>query len=163
MTHKVQKIREKVEKLKSRLVRGACSSQVAMETRCKEEAYNEVLAILDTLQEEPAPKVFEDMLNAKTAAESLGISPEEHDKIVDECLYGKEPELVDVDDLPNKKEEPVSDDLPHIHHRDTLDEFAYQCAYDLSNDWAKETPEWKDVETACKLGAQWQKEHRNGK
>ena len=57
------------------------------------------------------------------------------------------------------KEEPVSEDLPHIHHRDTLDEFAYQCAYDLSNDWAKETSEWKDVKTACKLGAQWQKEH----
>lgn len=54
--------------------------------------------------------------------------------------------------------EPVREDLPHIRHRDTLDEFAYQCAYDLSNDWAKETPEWKDVKTACKLGAQWQKE-----
>ena len=58
-----------------------------------------------------------------------------------------------------KDEEPVSEDLPHIRHRDTLDEFAYQCAYDLSNDWAKETPEWKDVKTACKLGANWQKEH----
>lgn len=50
---KVQKIREEVEKLKSQLLRGACSSQVAMETICKEEAYNEVLAILDTMQEEP--------------------------------------------------------------------------------------------------------------
>ena len=55
-------------------------------------------------------------------------------------------------------EEPVSEDLPHIRHRDTLDEFAYQCAYDLSNDWAKETPTWNDVEMACKLGANWQKE-----
>ena len=53
MTDKVQKIREEVEKLKSQLLRGACSSQIAMETRCKEEAYNEVLAILDTIQEEP--------------------------------------------------------------------------------------------------------------
>ena len=53
MTDKVQKIREGVEKLKSQLLRGACSSQIAMETRCKEEAYNEVLAILDTMQEEP--------------------------------------------------------------------------------------------------------------
>lgn len=59
---------------------------------------------------------------------------------------------------PNHIEEPVRENLPHIRHRDTLDEFAYQCAYDLSNDWAKETPEWKDVKTACKLGAQWQKE-----
>ena len=46
------KIREEVEKLKSQLLRGACSSQIAMETICKEEAYNEVLAILDTMQEE---------------------------------------------------------------------------------------------------------------
>lgn len=53
MTDKVQKIREAVEKMKSNLIYGACSSQVAMETRCKEEAYNEVLAILDTMQEEP--------------------------------------------------------------------------------------------------------------
>ena len=53
MTNKVQKIREEVEKLKSNLIHGACASQIAMETRCKEEAYNEVLAILDTMQEEP--------------------------------------------------------------------------------------------------------------
>ena len=57
MTDEVQKIRENVERLKSQLLRGACSSQVAMETRCKEEAYNEVLAILDTMQKEPKFKV----------------------------------------------------------------------------------------------------------
>lgn len=59
MTNKVQKIREAVEKLKSNLVYGACSSQVAMETLCKEEAYNEVLAILDTMQEEPVSEELE--------------------------------------------------------------------------------------------------------
>ena len=55
---KVRKIREEIEKLKSQLLRGACSSQISMETRCKEEAYNEVLAILDTMQEEPVRKVW---------------------------------------------------------------------------------------------------------
>ena len=60
MTNKVQKIREEVEKLKSQLLRGACSSQIAMETRCKEEAYNEVLAILDSLQEEPVSEDLEE-------------------------------------------------------------------------------------------------------
>ena len=49
MTDK-EKIRNEVEKLKAQLIRGACASQIAMETRCKEEAYNEVLAILDSLQ-----------------------------------------------------------------------------------------------------------------
>lgn len=53
MTDKVQKIRKEVERLKSNLIHGACASQIAMETRCKEEAYDEVLAILDTMQEEP--------------------------------------------------------------------------------------------------------------
>ena len=49
MTDKVQEIREEVVRLKSNLIHGACASQIAMETRCKEEAYDEVLAILDTM------------------------------------------------------------------------------------------------------------------
>lgn len=60
MTDKVQKIREGVERLKSQLLRGACSSQIAMETRCKEEAYNDVLAILDTMQEEHVSEDLEE-------------------------------------------------------------------------------------------------------
>ena len=60
MTNKVQKIREEVEKLKSQLLRGACSSQIAMETSCKEEAYNEVLSILDTMYEEPVSEELEE-------------------------------------------------------------------------------------------------------
>ena len=63
MTDK-EKFRKKVERLKSNLVYGACSSQVAMETRCKEEAYNEVLAILDTMQEEQEEPVSEDLEEA---------------------------------------------------------------------------------------------------
>ena len=63
MTDKVQKIREEVEKLKSQLLRGACSSQIAMETRCKEEAYNEMLAILDTMQEEPVSEDLGEYIN----------------------------------------------------------------------------------------------------
>ena len=62
MTDK-EKIREKVEKLKSNLVYGACSSQIAMETRCKEEAYNEVLAILDTMQEDFISEELEEAAN----------------------------------------------------------------------------------------------------
>ncbi len=62
----------------------------------------------------------------------------------------------------SNQEEPVSEDLekelPKVWDRETLDEYAYQVAYDLSNDWMKETPTWNDVETACKLGAEWQKQ-----
>ena len=56
---KLAKVRDEIEKLKSQLLRGACSSQIAMETHCKEEAYNEVLAILDTMQEEPVSEDLE--------------------------------------------------------------------------------------------------------
>lgn len=36
----------------------------------------------------------------------------------------------------------------------SLEESAYQCAYDLSNDWAVETPTWEDVKAAYKKGAE---------
>ena len=51
-----------------------------------------------------------------------------------------------------------NDKLPNIIDRETLDEYAYQVAYDMSNDWMIDNPTWNDVETACKLGAKWQKE-----
>ena len=49
----IETIRAEIERLKKQLVRGACASQVQFETTCKEEAYNEVLAKLDTLKEQP--------------------------------------------------------------------------------------------------------------
>lgn len=55
--------RKEVERLKSQLLRGACSSQIAMETRCKEEVYNEMLAILDTMQEEPVSEDLGEYIN----------------------------------------------------------------------------------------------------
>ena len=67
MTDKVQKIRKEVKRLKSQLLRGACSSQIAMETRCKEEAYDEVLSMLDTLQEEPVREDLEQAIDTYLA------------------------------------------------------------------------------------------------
>ena len=61
MTDKVQKIREGIENRKSQLLRGACSSQIVMETICKDEAYDEVLALIDSMQKEP---VSEDLKEA---------------------------------------------------------------------------------------------------
>ena len=48
----IEQIRQEIERLKSQLVRGACAAGIAMETNCKEEAYNEVLAIMDSLPAE---------------------------------------------------------------------------------------------------------------
>lgn len=52
----------------------------------------------------------------------------------------------------------VKNKHPKVTNRTELDEYAYQCAYDMSNDWVIENPTWHDVEDACKLGANWQKE-----
>ena len=45
----IEQIKAEIERLKSQLVRGACAAGIAMETNCKEEAYNEVLAFIDSL------------------------------------------------------------------------------------------------------------------
>lgn len=52
MTQYIDKsvVLEEIEKLKGQLLYGACSSQIAMETRCKEEAYDEVLSFINTLE-----------------------------------------------------------------------------------------------------------------
>ena len=34
----------------------------------------------------------------------------------------------------------------------TKEELAYQCAYDLSNDWATDNPTWEDVQKAFLIG-----------
>ena len=142
MTDKVQKIKEWISKEQD----GLMDAQGNFEYPEHEGAYNILCnldAYIDSLQEEPAPKIFEDMLNAKTPAESLGISAEEHEKIIDLCLYGKEPEMVDIDDLP--KEEPVSEDL---------DEAAMKYAKLKHKDDVLQ----KIVSWDFKAGAQWQKE-----
>lgn len=56
----IETIKAKVERLKRQLIRGACAAQIEMETNCKEEAYDEVLAILDTLEEQPACEGLEE-------------------------------------------------------------------------------------------------------
>lgn len=58
-----------------------------------------------------------------------------------------------LDYIDSLQEEPVSNDL-----KVALEDYAYQVAYDLSHDWLKENATWDEVETAVKLGAQWQKQ-----
>ena len=43
-------IRTEIERLKRQLIRGACAAQVSFETSCKDEAYNEILSFLGTLE-----------------------------------------------------------------------------------------------------------------
>ena len=131
MTDK-EKIREEVEKLKSQLLRGACSSQVAMETRCKEEAYNEVLAILNTMQEEPVSE-------KKCMFTKDSYTDEDRKVLCDDCKEKCEY---------NKKEEPVSEDL-----EEAIDTY-------LKSYWGgeKEKQEWPFLKKMAIYFAEWQKQ-----
>lgn len=51
-----QLIREEIGRLKGELVWGACSSQVAMESACKNAAYDAVLEFIDKLDGETRPE-----------------------------------------------------------------------------------------------------------
>jgi hypothetical protein len=122
MTDK-EKIREEVERLKSNLIHGACSSQVAMETRCKEEAYNEVLDLVDTMQEEPVSEFpnTESMIESYKQRLISQANGMKNSPLVDMCLVSYKHginETLDTLNLSNVertvkewKEEPVSDDL----------------------------------------------------
>lgn len=55
------KLKAEIERLKGQLIRGACAAQIEMETNCKEEAYDEVLSFLSTLEsEKPVPNDLEE-------------------------------------------------------------------------------------------------------
>lgn len=45
----IEKAIARIKKLKNNLPKGACAAQIVMEMACKEEAYNEVLAILKNI------------------------------------------------------------------------------------------------------------------
>ena len=107
--------RKEVERLKSQLLRGACSSQIAMETRCKEEAYNEVLSILDSLQEEPVSDDLEKENKIEILADIIfnaakyGYMP--YDTQDEYCAMEIAKENIDKFIVPKKQEEPISEDL----------------------------------------------------
>lgn len=74
-----------IERLKEQLVKGACASQVSMETNCKVEAYNEVLSFLDTLEVKEVKdsglyeeqSVCLDAITSWSISENFGIMAEE--------------------------------------------------------------------------------------
>lgn len=186
MTDKVQKIRKGIEKLKSQLLRGACSSQVAMETRCKEDAYNDVLALLDTMQ---ASTSWIDKLKTKLDSlskenfkqvrkkheteekeEPVSNELEEaakhylYSNILYDDVYVGNPTDKDCIEMFKagaewqKEQDYFKIIYPRIITEGTIEQYAHQVAYDMSNDWAIDNPTWNDVQNACKLGAKWQKQ-----
>ena len=59
------KVIAEIEKLKGRLIYGACAAQIEMETNCKDEAYNEVLSCIDSLQQEQPEVELENYISNK--------------------------------------------------------------------------------------------------
>ena len=155
------------------------------------------------LQEESVSEFWHDSNKEQPKAESdVAIWDGERGEILTRCVkVNPNRKWAYMEDMLNKKEEPVSEDLgeyinelskqfpevsfaklsriavsvsrwqqnqdvknkqPKVTNRTELDEYAYQCAYDMSNGWLIENPTWHDVEDACKLGANWQKEHTIG-
>lgn len=76
------RITAEIERLKGQLVRGACASQVSMETNCKVEAYNEVLSILEDAEVKDSglyeeQSVCLDAITSWSISENFGIMAEE--------------------------------------------------------------------------------------
>ena len=174
MTDKVQKIREEVEKLKSQLLRGACSSQIAMETRCKEEAYNEVLAILDTMQEGQKEPVSEE-LNTESMIESYKqrlisqANGVKNSPLIDMCLASYKHginETLDTLNLSNAQrtvknwKEPVSEELEKAANEwDAKASFTpFYMVLDDNNNPNGVRQDYITHAESFKAGAKWQKE-----
>lgn len=106
---------------------------------CKHSEANallDLLSIIDSMQK-PVPEVVNEPIMVD-AAESLGLSQEEYEKIVDECIFGKE--------------EPVSEEL---------EKAATNYATHLDKNWStvKDGYIAENEKEAFKAGAEWQKEN----
>lgn len=172
MTDKVQKISEEVERLKSQLLRGACSSQIAMETRCKEEAYDEVLSILDSLQEEPVSRIWHDA-SEKPERDDLLIETNDGRIIHRQSInnYGMVKRWAYTSDLlnldnscnfgKNLQEEHVSEDLEAEIKR-----YVYDPYFNLNGVAVKGATEYLTVEDVADIArhfANWQKQQMMAK
>jgi hypothetical protein len=85
-------IRAEIDRLKSQLIRGACAAQIEMETNCKNEAYNEVRAFLDTLPEQPVEELEEEIKKYFDGWGEIGDG---------DSIITKDSDYVGLKDLPN--------------------------------------------------------------
>ena len=185
---KVQKIYEEVVRLQNELIQEKEKGYGSdADDACILELQN-VLTYIDSLQEEPVSNDFEMALTEmidkaqKCVVEPWAIAAQWKDELI-KLAKSEEPVSEDLGDYINElskqfpevsfaklsriavrvsrwqRNQDVKNKLPKVISRTDIDEYAYQCAYDMSNDWMIENPTWHDVEDACKLGANWQKEN----
>ena len=146
MTDKVQKIREEVVRMHN-LLPVMDGDNISL---------NYADRICTTLE------MYINSLQEESVSEDLGDYINELSKQFPEVSFAKLSRIA-VRVSRWQRNQDVKNKLPKVISRTDLDEYAYQCAYDMSNDWAIDNPTWHDVEDACKLGAKWQKEKDNEK
>jgi hypothetical protein len=81
-----EKIKAEIERLKKSLPWGSCASQLSMECNCKNEAYNEILSYIDSLEEEPVSDDLE--YASEKYACRFSSSKYGHDKVKDAFITG---------------------------------------------------------------------------
>lgn len=93
---KIALIKAEIERLKGQLIYGACAAQIEMETNCKDEAYNEVLSFLDTLESEKPMNQEELGEDCETLVEAIATLKKEGCPILSERLskLGSQPNQV---------------------------------------------------------------------
>jgi hypothetical protein len=144
MNKQVEEIRAEIEKLKSQLLRGACSSQIAIETRCKEEAYNEVLTLLNTMLDDALSKETKESLNERLDKKDFR---ERYKRIAKSESFKKAHEGISIGDIvPIEGEEPVSENLEEAG-KQYLERSNPDRVHQITN--------------AFKAGAKWQFERVN--
>lgn len=108
----IETIRAEIERLKGQLIRGACAAQIEMETNCKDEAYNEILSFLGTIQEQP---VCEDV---EEAAERY-----EHNRVYQDELYKYANYLDSLEEGETPRMEEPSPETKYFLNADIIESF----------------------------------------
>ena len=112
----------------------------------------------------PIEKLPEEM---KTIGESLGFTTQEecdeYNQIVSGLIMSDDNKEEQKQNVNNKKLTDVNheyySELLKNDRSDNIADYAYQCVYCMSHDWTIENPTWDNVQSACRLGAKWQKKH----
>lgn len=115
-------------------------------------------------QKLPIEKLPEEM---KTIEESLGFTTQEecdeYNHIVSDLIMSGDNMEEQKSNVENKKLTDVNheyfSELLENDNSEDINDYTYQVAYCMSHDWAIENPTWDNVQSACRLGAKWQKKH----
>lgn len=131
----IDKIKAEIERLKGQLIRGACAAQIEMETNCKEEAYDEVISFLSTL--EPEKPIIPDDLEEAAGEYSFNIPSKLFHLLSEDqqILWKKEIEQAYLAGAVNEREKMMKEAVEKDIHELYTDEEGYHCYVSLGTDY----------------------------